>query len=189
MNESVSYTLSMKSDSGSEITLNTQMPEEIVRLLQLSGQGAVTSHAPMSTSSPCGCANYPACGHAPIQDEVIMEQQAEHDYGHKDPNPEHEFDIKDYNWKGRADLPERLTSARFGSNPLKSEMREHASYESLKAAYEQFLTESENEAGLMSPFTADERDEFDHDPLSDEDVVDDGSRSPLSRIERQDLPK
>lgn len=189
MTAPVSYTLNMRSDSGSEITLNTQMPEEIVRLLQLSGQAAPAADQPEPQMSPCGCSNYPDCGHMVAQDDVIMEQQAEHDYGHDGEDQMHEFDIKDYNFKGRADLPERLTSARYGSNPLKSEMREHVSYESLKAAWDQFITESENEAGLLSPLTANARQEFNKDPLADEDVKDDGTRSPLSRIERQTLPK
>jgi hypothetical protein len=118
-----------------------------------------------------------------------MEQQAEYDYGHRDPTDEgHEFDLKDYNFKGRADLPERLTSARFGSNPLKSDMKESA-FDEMMSRYQQSLEEGrENEAGLASPLTANNRDEFDHDPLAGEEPVDDGSRSPLSRIERQTLP-
>lgn len=196
------------------ITATSSMPADLLRLLQLSGQGSNTvyslsiadqqsecepgvqvssnSNTTVTSSSAEQVAQVLAgemqsCGE---QDFAIMEQQAEYDYGHHDPTQEgHEFDLKDYNFKGRADLPERLTSARFGSNPLKSEMEESA-FVKLKNKYEQYLEESrENEAGQESPLTANARDEFDHDPLADEEPVVDGSRSPLSRIERQKLPK
>ena len=207
--------------SGSTLTLNTNMPQDLMRLLQLSGQDAVytlnitqnhqehdvgvkvdsnscttiTTNNPQDliqaiapqTSKPCGCDT--PCDCEETTDFALMEQQAEYDYGHEDPTEEQiEFDIKDYNFKGRADLPERLSSARFGSNPLRSEMREGKSYENLRNMYEQFLLESENDAGQLSPLTADNRNEFLHDPLAGEDAVTDGSRSPLSRIERQKLP-
>lgn len=162
----------------SQLKLTTAYPEEVVRLLQLSGQAA-TLPEPPAPEPDCGCDLAPQ----------VMEQQAEHDYGENSDTDAVAFDIKDYNFKGRADLPERLTSARFGSNPLKSEMKEHLSYENLKNAYEQFITESENEAGIMSPLTANARDEFDHDPQHGDEPVTDGSHSPLSTIKLQDLPK
>ena len=195
------------------ITATSSMPSDLLRLLQLSGQGNNTvyclniadqqsecepgvqvssnSNTTVTSSSAQDVAHVLAgeiqsCGE---QDFAIMEQQAEYDYGHSDPTEDgHQFDLKDYNFKGRADLPERLTSARFGSNPLKSEMEESA-FLKLKSKYEEYLEESrENEAGLDSPLTANSRDEFEHDPLRNEEPVDDGSRSPLSRIERQTLP-
>ncbi len=167
-------------DSTSQLRLTTAYPEEVVRLLQLSGQAAqMAEPEPVMMEPDCGC----------DMDPVVMEQQAEYDYGHEGAQDAVEFDIKEYNFKGRADLPERLTSARYGSNPIKSEMKEHISYEGIRSAYEQFIAESENEAGLMSPLTANHRDEFDKDPLSDEDPVTDGSHSPLSTIQIQDLPK
>lgn len=163
-------------DNTSQLTLTTAWPEEVIRLLQLSGQPVQMPEpqAPM----PCDvCAS------------DVMEQQAEHDYGHDSDQDAVEFDIKDYNFKGRADLPERLTSARYGSNPIKSEMKEHISYESIRSAYEQFVTESDNQAGLMSPLTVNNRDQFDPDPLADQDAVTDGSHSPMSTVKLQDLPK
>lgn len=206
--------------SGTTLTLNTNLPEDLLRLLQLSGQDGVYTlnitqtnndhHMGLKVNSnscttittknaqdlinaigpqenPCGCSSECDCESQP--DFALMEQQAEYDYGHEDPmDQQNEFDIKDYNFRGRADLPERLSSARFGSNPLRSDMREGKSYQTLLSLYEQFLTESENEAGQLSPLSAENRNEFLHDPLADEHAVTDGSRSPLSRIERQKLP-
>jgi hypothetical protein len=171
-------------DTTSQLRLTTAYPEEVMRLLQLSGQSA---HVPEPVQAPA--MHMPDCGCDTCAPDAMMEQQAEHDYGHDGAEDAVAFDIKDYNFKGRADLPERLTSARYGSNPIKSEMKEHISYDAIRAAYEEFLAESENEAGLMSPLTANHRDEFDHDPLADQDAVTDGSHSPLSTIKLQDLPK
>lgn len=168
-------------DNTSQLTLTTTYPEEVMRLLQLSGQAA-TLPEPVPMHMPdCGC---DTCA-----SEAMMEQHAEYDYGQDGEPDAVEFDIKEYNFKGRADLPERLTSARYGSNPIKSDMKEHISYDAIRSAYEDFLSESENEAGLMSPLTAKARDEFDHDPLGDEDPVTDGTHSPMSTIKLQDLPK
>lgn len=198
----------------STLTLNTTIPEDLARLLQLSGQGAVytlnvtsnETHNQMGlkvdanqnttivstnpqdildmvspTSADCGC---------DAEDEfAIMEQQAEYDYGSENKDDDHTFDIKDYNFKGRADLPERLTSARYGSNPLKSEMKEGSDFAQMMAKYEEFLAETyANQAGQESPLSAENRDEFAHDPLAGEAPVSDGTRSPLSRIKIQDLP-
>jgi hypothetical protein len=176
------YELHINSDAGSELTLTTTYPEEIVRLLQLSGQPPVTV-TPVAVAPPA-----PDCG-CDAADVPVMEQQAEHDYGDAGAEDQVEFDIKDYNFKGRADLPERLTSARYGSNPIKSEMKEHLSYDHLRSAYDAFLAESENEQGLESPLTADNRDQFDKDPLADKDAVTDGTHSPLSTVKLQELPK
>ena len=171
-------------DNTSQLRLTTAYPEEVMRLLQLSGQAHAMSEPEQISAPDCGCGVCDTC-----QAGAMMEQQAEHDYGHDGEQDAVEFDIKDYNFKGRADLPERLTSAKYGSNPIKSEMKEHISYEGIRSAYEAFLSESENEAGHMSPLTANQRDEFDHDPLADEEPVTDGSHSPLSTIKLQDLPK
>jgi hypothetical protein len=178
------YELTVNGDQGSKLHLTTAYPNEIMRLLQLSGMAAqdpVVDVQPVvmePTDTDCGC-----------EDAHVMEQQAEYDYGHDGADDAIEFDIKSYKFSGKAELPERLTSARFGANALKSEMKEDADYATMKAAYEQFILESENEAGLMSPLTANHRDEFDHDPLSDEDPVTDGTHSPMSTIKIQDLPK
>jgi hypothetical protein len=213
------YTLSITSqnpvdNSNSSITINSNFPEDLVRLLQLSGQTndctsdvAQPQQQPiqqmsmdnnsyfnatpvdtndlinMSATKPCGC-NYDCdCDCESQQDYAMMEEQAEYDYGDRESDSDaHEFDLKDYNFKGRADLPERLTSARYGSNPIRSEMKEHKSFSHLMKLYEQFLAETDANSGQASPLTADNRNEFLHDPLSDETPVTDGSRSPLSRI-------
>ena len=171
----------------STMSVSSSSQDDVFRLMQLAGVIEIADKD-CGCAGPCNCAQ----GNATVVAEpqmAMMEQQAEYDYGHDDVTEEgHEFDIKDYNFKGRADLPERLSSARYGSNPLKSEMRESV-LDRLKAKYEAYLEESrENEAGLSSPLTANDRDEFRHDPLSDEEAITDGSRSPLSRIERQKLP-
>ena len=198
----------------STLTLNTRMPEELLRLLQLSGQGAVytlnvnstESHNQMGLKMDANqnttiVSNNPQdildivappsedCGCDAEDEFAIMEQQAAYDYGLEHEPEDHTFDIKDYNFKGRADLPERLSSARYGSNPLKSEMKEGKDFSQLMAKYEEFLAESyENEDGQESPLTSENRDDFLHDPLANEAPVTNGTRSPLSRIQRQDLP-
>jgi hypothetical protein len=170
-------------DNRSQLKLTTNYPEEVMRLLQLSGQSAAQPELPDAPMPSCGCGTCDIC----VAD-TMMEQQAEHDYGHDGEPHAVEFDIKDYNFKGRADLPERLTSARYGSNPIRSEMKEHLSYDHLRSAYDVFLSESDNEAGVMSPLTADTRDKFDPDPQADQDAVTDGSHSPMSTIKLQKLP-
>lgn len=217
-NKNYNLTINNKSPlggTGTTINASSNMPEDLMRLLQLSGQGSNTVYSlsvsdqaqhsdnniQMTSTSNTNVSSANAgdvmqvlaqdmedCG-CESEEFAIMEQQAEYDYGHKDPTEEgHEFDLKDYNFKGRADLPERLTSARYGSNALKSEMRESA-FRKLKQQYQRYLEEArENEAGLSSPLTASDRDEFDHDPQAGDPEVIDGSHSPLSTIVRQKLP-
>jgi hypothetical protein len=189
----------------SSVSASGSVPDDLVRLLQLSGQNpdnsytltisqtSSTEQEPVSVSS--NSTTTVTSNHAePLlhmlgaeSDEGMMEQQADYDYRHQDDTTKgHRFDIKDYNFKGKADIPERLTSARFGSNALANEIKE-AAFRALKARYQAYLEES-NEGGEASPLTANMRDEFDKDPLRDEDPVVDGSHSPLSTIERQDLP-
>lgn len=198
----------------STLTLNTNMPEDLARLLQLSGQGAVYTLNVTSTdnhdqaglkvnanTNTTVMSNNPQdildlvlppgedCGCDAEEDFAIMEQQAAYDYGLEHEPDDHTFDIKEYNFKGRADLPERLSSARYGSNPLKSEMKENANLALLRAKYEEFLAESyDNADGQESPLSSENREDFAHDPLAGEAPVSDGTRSPLSRIKRQDMP-
>ena len=178
------YELTVNSDQGSKLHLTTAYPNEIMRLLQLSGMDsadAVVDMVPVMQAPPeadCGC-----------EDAHVMEQQAEFDYGHDEGEDAIEFDIKSYKFSGRADLPERLSSAKYGSNAIKSEMKEDVDYALMKAAYDQFILENDNQAGLMSPLTATDRDEFDHDPLGDQEPVTDGTHSPMSTIKLQELPK
>lgn len=174
------------------LSITTDDAQDLMRLLQLSGvQDTTVSPEPITVVSPCDAPVESAMQTPAMQTPMpMMEQQAEYDYGHRDPTDEQdEFTITDYNFRGRADLPERLTSARFGSNPLKNEMKEHA-YQELLGKYQQFLNEArENEAGEMSPLTDENREEFEHDPQASDTPVTDGSRSPLSTIVRQEMPQ
>jgi hypothetical protein len=168
-------------NSQKNLSVTSDDAQDLMRLLMLSGMN------PVSAVSDDSCVQVPEpSGVIPVE---IMEQQAAYDYGHRDVTDEQdEFQITDYNFKGRADVPERLTSARFGSNPLRNDMKESA-YDQLQKKYEAFLNEGrENEAGAESPLTRETRDAFAHDPQSDQAPVTDGSRSPLSTIDRQEMP-
>lgn len=194
-------TASQNPNDAASMTVNTCEPDDVMRLLQLAGVPQMTQSKACGCDGPCdcdvgkacGCQGPCGCGDSGIDDTdpevVVMEQQAEYDYGHKDPTDEtEEFDIKDYNFKGRGDLPERLTNARFGSNALKSEMRESI-HARLVAAYNDFINESEqrvNADGRSSPLTATKRDEFLKDPYTEEPDTD-GSESPLTDIKRQHI--
>lgn len=172
--------------TSTNVNVTTQDAQELVRLLQLSG----VQSEPSLEISACDIASAESAMQMPAMQNMmpVMEQQAEYDYGHRDPTQEQdEFTITDYNFRGRADLPERLTSARFGSNPLLNDMKE-AAFKQLLSKYEQFLNES-NDSGQHSPLTADNRPEFAHDPQHEETPVTDGSHSPLSTIVREDLPE
>lgn len=186
------------SDSGTtassteSLVVNTDNAELISRLLTLSGIEHVTPAPamPAVADTPCGCDDEQSAMVAQPMDVPMMEQQAEYDYGHRDADSEQdEFDLKDYNFKGRADLPERLTNARYGSNALASEMRESI-LAKLTQDYASYLEEGEipNEDGRASPLTAEEkRAEFDKDPFEEEPDTE-GSRSPLSTVIRQHVP-
>lgn len=189
------YTLNIQQQdaeghSQRNMSVTTDDAQDLLRLLTLSGVGDVDTCAVDTVSMQVEPPVESAMQMPAMQMVMpVMEQQAAYDYGHQDATEEQtEFTITDYNFRGRADLPERLTSARFGSNPLKNEMTE-STYKNLLDKYEQFLNETrENEAGLMSPLTDENREEFDLDPQREQDTVTDGSHSPLSTIIRQDMP-
>lgn len=179
------------------MTVSSGEQEDVMRLLQLAGVDSAPDQG-CGCDEPCDCAaasEMPSCAGEepstmPQPAVVMMEQQAEYDYGHRDPTDEQiEFDLKDYNFKGRADMPERVTNARFGSNALKSEMHESIHARIVKA-YKLFINEAEktipNEDGRASPLTANNRDEFLKDPFTKEPDTD-GSESPLSTIVRQHI--
>jgi hypothetical protein len=186
-------------DGASTMTVASNDKADVLRLLQLAG-------VIVADSQPCGCQGACACADSATTQAdanatiaatisslepavMMMEQQAEYDFGHRDPTAEQtQFDIKDYNFKGRGDIPERLTSARFGSNPLKSEMHESV-FQRMVEAYQAYLQEGEdreNSDGRASPLTANNRDEFLKDPFTTEPTTD-GSESPLSTIKRQHI--
>jgi hypothetical protein len=206
----------LNSQSAETLSVNSSNPQELLRLLQLSGQQANTVYSLNVMQCETNCApgwdmrstintvinssnseaiaaalggTEQSCAQDPTEFSM-MEAQAEYDYGEDHSEDRHTYTIVDYDFKGKADLPERLTSARFGSNPLKSEMKESVEFQKLREQYDRFLNEADvNDDGAASPLTADSRQEFDKDPLAGEQPVDDGSRSPLSKIERQTIPR
>jgi hypothetical protein len=75
-------------------------------------------------------------------------------------------------------------------NTMEDDAAEENLLEYLTGEYAKFLLEDiDISSGTQSPLTATVRDEFDKDPLAEEDPVTNGSRSPLSRIKRQSLKK
>jgi hypothetical protein len=186
------YTLNIQqqdphTNSTKNINVTTDDAQDLLRLLMLSGVDAVAT----PVTSTCGAPEESAFQQPAMQTVMpMMEQQAAYDYGHRDATEEQdEFTITDYNFRGRADIPERLTSARFGSNPLRNDMTE-GYYQQLKNKYQQFLEESNvNAQGVLSPLTDETRDKFEHDPQAGDDVVTDGSHSPLSTIVREKMPQ
>lgn len=165
------------------LSMTSDDAQDLMRLLMLSG---IQIASEPDTEQTCASMPQSTEMQVPVH---IQEQQATYDYGHRNVTDEQdEFQITDYNFKGRADVPERLTSARFAANPLRNDMKESA-YTALQEKYEAFLKEGrENEAGAESPLTRENREEFEHDPQAGDAPVTDGSRSPLSTIVRQEMP-
>jgi len=124
--------------------------------------------------SPCCCGDE--------QDESMMYENAEHDYGVTQPEVDDEgnpIDVEEYTWQGPKE-PQRI--AQIGNNPLAENL-----FSRIQQEWADFLAESEmsNEPGIMSPFTDPTRPEFDKDPLAGEEAVSDGTMSPMSRVKRQ----
>lgn len=114
--------------------------------------------------------------------DELEEDVAEYDYGSQDVDDKgHPINPTDYEWQA-SKLPQRIVKGVMGDNPLVSELHAH-----LLKEYNDYLIEAniENEDGAMSPLSDPTKPEFDKNPLSGEDPVVDGSRSPLSRIKRQ----
>lgn len=140
------------------------------------------------TTDNCQCA--PADGiTAEIDaDEATMEN-ADYDVGTTENKSKgQQFDFK--NWEPDQE-PQRRVKAMSGDNPL---IKEDAVklLAKLRNDYKAYIAEAEaanNEAGTASPLTANSRDKFEKDPFAEEDIVDDGSHSPMSTIERQDVDK
>lgn len=197
------------------MNVRTKNPAEIARILQLCGleNASETEEVcpecnqvdcqcddedicPKCGRNDCDCGDDCSCGSTAVPqygstEVMVAEQQAEYDYGYKDVDEDQdEFDIKDYNFKGRADLPERIISGKSGSNPLVSAMREDI-HAKILAAYKEFLGEGEvdDSTGVTSPLTANARDEFDKDPSAKETTDDSGEDSPFTNIKLQDIPR
>lgn len=118
--------------------------------------------------------------------EMTMEN-ADHDYGHDEKSEIGEpLDVEEYVWDG-PHLNQRF--GKIGDNTLMAE-RAITLFKNYSDQYTQMLEEADlvpSNAGFDSPLTANSRDEFDKDPFVDETPVDDGSRSPLSTVKRQDV--
>lgn len=133
------------------------------------------------------------CGY-PMEEcccETITNETADYDHGHVEHSSAgEEVDPDEYMWKATS-LPQRIVKGTLGDNPLIKE-DVGSLFEKLSQDYEDFLMEADLEhsnVGNESPLSATDRDTFDKDPLADEEPVTDGSRSPLSRIERQHVEK
>lgn len=115
------------------------------------------------------------------QGEVTeIDELADFDFGSQEIDDAGQEINKDtYTWRGPS-TPQRMVKGMQGDNPLVSEL-----HGKLLSDYEQYLAESENEDGLMSPLSDPTKPEFDKDPTSDEEPITDGTRSPMSRIKRQ----
>lgn len=143
---------------------------------------------PFSTDSGESCA---VCGgedHSEIDCPDVMTSQgdvteidelADFDFGQDIDDEGHEIDKGNYTWNGPS-TPQRMVKGMQGDNPLVSEL-----HGKILSDYEEYLAESENEDGLMSPLSDPTKPEFDKDPTSDEEPITDGTRSPMSRIKRQ----
>lgn len=132
--------------------------------------------------SDCGC----GAPEGECQCGMALEN-ADHDYGNKENSSEGEpLDTEEYVWDG-PHLNQRF--GKIGDNTLMAE-RAISIFKNYSKEYSQVLAEADLEpsnAGFDSPLTANNRDEFDKDPFVDETPVDDGSRSPLSTVKRQDV--
>lgn len=121
-------------------------------------------------------------------DELALEN-ADFDYGHNKAESEgEEVDLETYLWKA-IQSPQRMVKGVMGDNPMVKETMER--YNEIVDSYVKFLNEGDetNEEGVASPLSASARDEFKKDPFAGDTPKDDGSMSPMSQIERQDIPK
>jgi hypothetical protein len=114
-------------------------------------------------------------------------ENADHDYGHNEKSEIGEpLDVEEYVWDGPR-LNQRF--GKIGDNTLMAE-RAITLFKNYSDQYTQMLEEADldpSNAGFDSPLTANSRDEFDKDPFVDDKPVDDGTRSPLSTVKRQDV--
>jgi hypothetical protein len=200
--------------NSNNLNVSSHDANDIARILQLCGLQSQVGVCPHCNQSPCVCDQVCphcnqspcACGHTDSPEGMVsvmphdigmsqlQEQQAEYDYGHRDSQDEQtHFDMDDYVWKGRADFPERVTNARFGSNAMANELKEHI-HKRLQDAYAAYVAEGEssdassNREGRLSPLTANQRQEFDKDPAEGEPDTT-GEDSPMTRIVRQHIPR
>lgn len=109
-------------------------------------------------------------------------KEEDFDYGDQDVEGDgKEVDPDTYIWKG-PHTPQRIVKGMMGDNALVTEI-----HSKILSEYKEFISEDDdrdNAEGNQSPLTNAERINFDKDPFHGEEAVDDGSRSPLSTIER-----
>jgi len=138
--------------------------------------------------------------------EYIGESLTDYDHGHRRVTKRGEIvDSDEYDYKIPA-YSQKIVKGSMGDNPLSkdpelfvgmkgkitSDNLAEKIFTKLANGYAKFLKEDGNTnqgtvdgaTGLISPLTNCGRDFIDKDPGKDEKVVDDGSRSPLSRIKR-----
>jgi hypothetical protein len=176
-------------------SIQTDSTEELSRLLKLSGiiDVEVVEVCPKcgKTECDCGdveevCSNCMGTGYDQANNTECMEcagSTAEleemYDYGHsmtRLARYENAADLKPINPKQQFGKP--------GDNTMEDTAEEIL--EKLTEAYTAHLLEDiDPSSGMSSPLTATVRDEFDKDPLANEEVDESGNRSPLSRVKRQ----
>jgi hypothetical protein len=145
------------------------------------------------TCSICGASDHDeyACPQTLAADDIedmsaeLDEEMAEFDHGNKEADDEgKEVDVDTYVYQ-----PDRLPQhfGKQGDNTLNDPLNEKAGtiFHNLQEAYKAYISEAENEDGSMSPLSDPTKPEFDKDPFSGEEPVDDGSRSPMSTVKRQ----
>lgn len=145
------------------------------------------------TCSVCGATDHSEhdCPHANmVHDDGMNEGFADYDHGrYRQSGTGEDVDPDSYLWQAKR------AKQHFGKdadNTMDDPVTEAADrlYHSLTKSYREFLAEDrENDAGLLSPLSDPDIEDFDKDPLSDKPVVDDGSRSPFSTVERQPARK
>ena len=131
-----------------------------------------------------------SCGCAATTDEEVMDENAEHDFGHEEHSDSGEpVDPQKYMWNP---LNPKQKFGKIGDNTMVKEAAD-ALYVKLKKDYKTYVAEADlaasNVTGANSPLTAPDRDEFEKDPFVDEKPVTDGSHSPLSTVKRQSVMK
>ena len=178
----------------SNLNLSTKNPSDIMQALRqvVASAQVAQPQTPQVGVKACGCPADCECGCDNPQQSTMpgmdIEEEAEFDWGARDwKDDQHIVSMKRATKQGTAQEPERLTSPRFGSNPLVQEIHERMmeSWNSWIAEDEQF----DNEDGVSSPLSADKRQEFDKDPSANEEPTTTGQSSPMTTVVRQKIPR
>lgn len=177
----------------------TELPPLSISPSPDSGEVSHSIDMPFDGQMSDGCAVCGAEDHTEMdcpdvitsQDDEMIGELADFDLINQDNDSEgHEVDKDSYMWQGPA-TNQRMVKGMQGDNPLIAEL-----HDKLLSKYEEYLSEDidpedqENvAAGRVSPLTNPTKATFDKDPTSGEEQITDGTRSPLSRIKRQDAFK